>query len=269
MTDRPPTLAELQADLADEQADLVRIVAPLGAPDWAGDTPAAGWTVRDQIAHLAYYDSAAALAISDPAAFEAEQERALGGGDFGHYEATTLRRELDGPATLDHWREQSAFLHRAIDAMDPSARVPWYGPPMAGASLVTARVMETWAHGQDIVDALGTQRPPTARLRHIAHLGVRTRGFSFTVRGLEPPAGEVAVQLSGPAGESWTWGPPDASTAADSVAGSAVDFCLVVTQRRHLADTGLVVRGSLAEAWMGKAQAFAGPPGAGREPLSA
>ena len=262
-----PALDDLQADLAAEQADLVGIVTPLDSNGWARDTPAAGWTVRDTIGHLAYYDAAAALAMSDPAAFETERDRAFGGGDFGSYEAMTLRRDLDGPATLAHWKEQSSFLHRAIAAMDPGARVPWYGPPMAGASLVTARIMETWAHGQDVVDALGVWRTPTGRLRHIAHLGVRTRGFSFTNRGLDPPDGEVAVALTGPAGDEWTWGPGNGS-ADDLVTGSALDFCLVVTQRRNLADTSLVVRGPVAEAWMGQAQAFAGPPGTGRSPLA-
>jgi uncharacterized protein (TIGR03084 family) len=279
----PVDLADLQADLAAEQADLVRIVTSLGPDEWARDTPAEGWTVRDEIAHLAYYDHAAALAMSDPAAFEAERDRAFGGGDFGafaDYEAMTLRRDLDGPATLAHWKEQSAFLHEAVQAMDPATRVPWYGPPMAGASLVTARVMETWAHGQDVIDALGVQREPTERLRHIAHLGVRTRGFSFTVRGLDPPAGEVLVQLTGPAGDVWTWGPDgttattsvdavEALDAVDAVIGSALDFCLVVTQRRNLADTSLAIQGPIAEAWMGQAQAFAGPPGTGRAPLAA
>jgi uncharacterized protein (TIGR03084 family) len=270
VSDTKPALADLRADLAAEQADLVRIVARLTAAEWARPTPAVGWAVRDQIAHLAYYDSVAAMAIRDPAAFAAELEQAFAGvdGDMGTYEARTLRTDLDGPGTLAHWRAQSAILHQALEAMDPAARVPWYGPPMSGASMATARMMETWAHGQDVVDAVGARREPTARLRHIAHLGVRTRGFSFTLRGQDPPSDDVAVHLTGPAGESWTWGPDDARAAANAVTGPALDFCLVVTQRRHLADTGLAIRGPVAEAWMEVAQAFAGPPGTGRSPLS-
>jgi uncharacterized protein (TIGR03084 family) len=264
-----PSFDDLRADLTAEQDDLARIVARLGAAEWARPTPADGWTVRDQIAHLAYFDGAAALAITDPSGFEAERDRALGsGGDGGAYEAVTLQRDLDGPATLVRWREQSAVLHAALEGMDPATRVPWYGPAMSGTSMATARLMETWAHGQDVVDTLGARRKPTARLRHVAHLGVRTRDFSFVVRGLEPPAGEVAVVLTGPGGETWSWGPPDARAAANAVTGPALDFCLVVTQRRHLADTGLAIRGPVAEAWMDVAQAFAGPPGIGRAPLS-
>ena len=264
-----PTLDQLRKDLTAEQADLVRTADRLSDTDWARPTPAEGWTVRDQIAHLAYYDGAAALAMTDPVGFEAEVEAAFGsGGDFGSYEARTLRHDLDGPATLALWQAQSAVLHAALAVIDPAYRVPWYGPPMSVASMCTARLMETWAHGQDVVDALGVTRAPTARLRHIAHIGVRTRGFSFTVRGAEPPAGDVAVHLDGPNGETWAWGPADVEAASDAVTGSALDFCLVVTQRRHLADTSLAIRGPVAEAWMGVAQAFAGPPGAGRAPLA-
>jgi uncharacterized protein (TIGR03084 family) len=124
--------------------------------------------------------------------------------------------------------------------------------------------METWAHGQDVADALGVTRRPTARLRHVAHLGVRARPFSYVVRGLEVPAEAVRVELTGPSGERWEW---DTDAPAGLIEGPALDFCLVVTQRRHLADTALTVRGAAASEWLAIAQAFAGPPGAGRPPL--
>jgi len=117
--------------------------------------------------------------------------------------------------------------------------------------------MEYWAHGQDVADAVGKQRTPTDRLRHICHLGVRTRGFSYAVRGQTAPDTEVFVSLTGPNGDMWTWGDP---AAADRVEGSALDFCLVVTQRRHPDDTDLVINGDAAREWMSIAQAFAGGP---------
>jgi uncharacterized protein (TIGR03084 family) len=135
---------------------------------------------------------------------------------------------------------------------------------MAARSFATARLMETWAHGQDVADALGVRREPTDRLRHVAHIGVRARPFSYAVRGLDVPAGEVYVALDPPSGgEPWTWNDP---TAPDRISGPALDFCLVVTQRRHPADTSLVVDGPLAAEWIAIAQAFAGPPGEGRRP---
>jgi uncharacterized protein (TIGR03084 family) len=131
---------------------------------------------------------------------------------------------------------------------------------MSKRSFLTARLMEAWAHGQDVVEAAGAERPPTDRLRHVAQLGVITRGWSYKNRGLEPPDGQVRVELAAPSGDVWTWGDADGSiTGDDLVSGPAEDFCLVVTQRRHVDDTRLAVRGPLAREWMECAQAFAGP----------
>lgn len=127
---------------------------------------------------------------------------------------------------------------------------------MGAKSFLTARLMEVWAHGVDVVEAVGAVRQPTDRLRHIAQLGVITRGWSYSVRGEQAPPGTIRVVLVGPSGDTWTWGPEDAD---DTVSGSAEDFCLVVTQRRHLDDTA-VVAGELGRHWLLRAQAFAGPP---------
>ena len=123
--------------------------------------------------------------------------------------------------------------------------------------------MECWSHGLDVVDVVGIERPDTDRLRHVAFIGFRTHAFSFTNRGLPAPSQPIFVELRAPSGEAWTFGEPDAS---DRIYGTAADFCRVVTQRRHLADTSLEVTGPAAQAWMDVAQAFAGPPGPGRQP---
>lgn len=141
--------------------------------------------------------------------------------------------------------------------------MPWYGPDMSLASFITARLMETWAHGQDVVDALGAPPVVSHRLRHVCHLGVAARPYSFSVHGVEDPGDPIRVEVTGPAGEVWSWGPED---AADRVAGTAVDFALVVTRRRHPDDTTLSVTGAAARRWMSIAQCFAGPPGEGRRP---
>ena len=133
---------------------------------------------------------------------------------------------------------------------------------MSAASSLTARIMETWAHTQDIADALGVTREPTDRLRHVAHIGVGARAFSYAVHG-ETPAAEIRIELTGPDGTPWTWGPADAE---DRVTGPALDFCLLVTQRRHRDDLALVIEGPAAAEWMSIAQAFAGAAGTGRSP---
>jgi uncharacterized protein (TIGR03084 family) len=134
---------------------------------------------------------------------------------------------------------------------------------MGRASFLSARLMETFAHGHDIAAAVDRELPATARLRHVAHLGVATRGFAFANRGLEPPVGTVRVELEAPSGTTWTWGPED---APDTVRGPALDFCLLVTKRRHPDDTALVAEGPDAERWLAIAQCFAGPPTDGPPP---
>jgi uncharacterized protein (TIGR03084 family) len=249
----PTDIAPILTDLRAEHADLDAMVT--GA-DLTTPTPAAGWTIGDTLAHLWFFDRDATTALTDPERFVAGLDAIA--KDPEGFMARTLG---DGRALGDRlpqvWRETRGELLAALDAIDPAAKVPWYGPPMSPASFATARLMEYWAHGQDIADALGVQRAATARLRHICHLGVRTRGFSYAVRGREMPPGEVYVELTGPGGETWTWGDPAAS---DRVTGTALDFCLVVTQRRLVGDTGLDVTGALAQDWMSIAQAFAGGP---------
>ncbi|MCK2217443.1 TIGR03084 family metal-binding protein [Actinomadura sp. ATCC 31491] len=255
-------MAELLDDLRAETASLEELLEPLGEADWELATPAAGWAVRDQVSHLAWFDDAAVLAVTDPDAFAATL---TGLGPVGDA-VDDLARQARGmpPAELLAWfraaRARSLEVFAGLGARD---RVPWFGPPMSAASFVTARLMETWAHGQDVADALGVVRPPTDRLRHVAALGYRARPYSFAVRGLPVPAEPVRVELAMPGGGTWTAGPPD---AASVVRGPLLGFCLAVTQRAHLSDTGLELTGEAARAWLPIAQAFAGPPGKGRPP---
>jgi uncharacterized protein (TIGR03084 family) len=132
---------------------------------------------------------------------------------------------------------------------------------MSAAGMATARLMETWAHGEDVADALGVPREPTARLRHVVRIGVRARDFAYAERGLQPPSVAFRVELAGPDGEVWTHGPQDAE---QRVTGDAVGFCRLVTQRIHRDDAGVRAEGADAERWLEIAQAFAGPPGDGR-----
>ncbi|MER7459639.1 TIGR03084 family metal-binding protein [Micromonospora sp. NPDC126480] len=257
-------LTDLLTDLAAESEQLDDLVSPLPAADWARPTPSPGWTIGHQIAHLAWTDHVALLAATDAEAFYAsvttapEPDRLV---DAGAEEFLAPPAEL-----LPRWRAGRSALAATLAAAPPGGKLPWYGTRMSPASMVTARLMETWAHGQDVADTLGVDRPATARLRHIAYLGFRTLGHSFAAHGREVPATPVGVELSAPGGATWAFGPAD---AADRVTGPALDFCLLVTQRRHRADLALDASGPVADAWLDVAQAFAGPPGAGREPRNA
>jgi uncharacterized protein (TIGR03084 family) len=255
-------IAALLVDLGAETTLVEAWLEPLAPIDWSRPTPAHGWAIADQVSHLAYFDDMAVLAATEPDAFVARRAEAVADVD-GFTARIAAEHRARPPDELFAWfRTARTALVATFAPLDPSARVPWYGPDMSVASAVTARIMETWAHGHDIADALGVEHPATGAVAHVAHLGVRTRLFSFSQRGLDPGA-DVRVELIGPHGEAWTWGPEG---APETVRGPAFDFCLVVTQRRHIADTDLVVVGPSARRWMEIAQAFAGPPGSGRTP---
>jgi uncharacterized protein (TIGR03084 family) len=266
----PADMNELADDLAAETVSLRELVAALDADGWRQPTPAPGWSIADQISHLAHFDEAAVASVVRPVEFRAELARALApdatAEDRAAIEPDQLaeRYRTMPPADLLTWFDEArAELLATFRGLHHSVRVPWFGMHMSAASSLTARLMETWAHGQDVADALGARREPTDRLRHVAHMGVAARPFSFAAHGLPAPEEKVRVELISPGLDMWLWGPPE---AADRVSGSALDFCLAVTQRRHLDDTSLVVAGPVAAKWMSIAQAFAGPPGAGRQP---
>ncbi|RIV34502.1 TIGR03084 family protein [Micromonospora radicis] len=254
-------LPALLTDLAAESARLDALVAELPPPEWDRPTPAPGWTIAHQIAHLAWTDHVARLAATDSDAFYATITSAPDPARLVDDGATSFLAPPD--ALLDDWRAGRAALAAALAATPAGERLPWYGTRMSSASMATARIMETWAHGEDVAEALGVTRPATDRLRHVAYLGFRTLGHSFTAHGRPAPTAPVRVELRAPSGATWAFGPPD---AADRVTGPALDFCLLVTQRRHRGDLALTADGPVADEWLDVAQAFAGPPGAGRLP---
>jgi uncharacterized protein (TIGR03084 family) len=251
-------------DLEAEHAFLDDVVANLADGDWHSPTPSVGWTVQDQIGHLAFFDDAAVLAITDPASFPAHVTELIEGARRDGADAYTLAaaRASSPSVLLAAWRTGRERLHAAARTLPDDARVPWYGPSMSARSFLAARLMECWAHGVDVTDAVGAPRAVTQRLHHVARLGYITRGWSYSVRGLPAPSSTVRVELTGPDGETWAFGEVGAD---DTITGDAESFCLVVTQRRHVDDTTLV-SGEVGRDWLTKAQAFAGGPTDGPAP---
>ena len=255
----PVDMAALAADLAAESAVTRALVAGLDEPGWHTPTPAAGWDIADQISHLAYFDEVTVRSALHPEEFEAEL--AATPEDVNPDAIAARFRDRTGAQLLGWFDTARADLLNTFANLDPRARLPWFGPAMSAASSLTARIMETWAHTQDIADALGVTREPTSRLRHVAHIGVGARAFSYAVNGKTLPQAPVRVELTGPDGDLWTWGPAEAE---NRVTGPALDFCLLVTQRRHRDDLALVIEGPAATEWLSIAQAFAGAAGTGR-----
>jgi uncharacterized protein (TIGR03084 family) len=249
------------ADLRAESDDLDALVAALSADGWADPTPAPGWTIAHQIAHLLWTDRVALTAVTDEAAF-AEVLSGAAADPAGFVDAGAEELATTPPAAmLADWRATRGRLHEALLTVADGRKLPWFGPAMSAPSMATARLMETWAHGLDVADALGVKRPVTDRLRSIAHIGVRTRDYAFVINDLTPPSEPFLIELRGPGGDTWSWGPPD---AAQRVTGSAEDFCFLVTQRRARSTLDITAVGADARRWLAIAQAFAGPAGPGR-----
>jgi uncharacterized protein (TIGR03084 family) len=258
-------MIELCEDLRAEYAALAALGASLSATQWRQPTAFHGWTPWDEIAHICLLDEVGLLAATDTPAFAAraaelrvrraagEEISAIARATYGH---------LDGPALVGQWTPIFEALVNALAQRAPQDRLPWFGPDMSARSFATARLMETWAHGQDIHDRLKIERIACERLRHIAHLGVSTFTWTFKNRGLPVPDAMPHVALRGPQDAPWTW---NEASSTDFVRGSAEDFCLVVTQRRHVLDTGLEFGGSAAR-WLPIAQCFAGLPANGPLP---
>lgn len=251
------TYRRLLSDLRDESDQLTEQLSGLSVEQWGRATPAASWTVGDQVTHLAFFDDATLTALRTPEKFRGFADTLMAEGmDFPDRIANN-HRTLTPQAMLTWLVDSRNELLTELAAQDPKARLPWFGPDMSTASCATARLMETWAHGRDIYDALGVEPSPGPGLRSIAHLGVSTFAFSHTLHGIDIPDEPVYVELRSPTGEVWSWGAPG---AVNRVHGPAEDFALVVTQRRHWTETALVVEGPVAAQWLDIAQAFAGAP---------
>jgi uncharacterized protein (TIGR03084 family) len=256
-------LEQVLADLSAEGDELEAAVAPLDEPGWRTPVPAPGWDIATTIVHLAWTDECAIAAGTDKVAWDTLVERALEDPERFVDEEAYAGAKAPAAEILTRWQNGRPALAAVLRDYPAGEKLPWYGPPMSPASMATARFMETWAHALDVYDALGIADEPTDRIRHVAHLGVRTRDFAFGVHQLDAPPEPFRVELTAPSGELWAWGPQD---AAQRITGSAYHFCLRVTQRRHRDDLDLVATGPDANRWLDIAQAFAGPAGTGREP---
>lgn len=252
-------LDDVLSDLAAESFQLDQWVGGLTAPAWATVTTPEGWTVAHQIAHLHWTDVASATAIRSPEEFGRQLLEAAS-DPTGYVDAQAEELALLPAADLlALWREGRIELDAALRAVPAGEKIVWFGPPMSATSMATARIMETWAHGHDVAEALGITVLPTSRAKHVCHIGVRARGFAYMVHGETDPGVDIRVELTGPDGDLWTWGDAD---APERVTGSGYDFALLATRRRHRDDVDVTAEGEVATHWLTIVQAFAGMPGA-------
>jgi uncharacterized protein (TIGR03084 family) len=247
-------------DFRTEVAELAETLARLPDGAWDTVTQFKAYTINDLVRHLHQGDHLGLASADRPDAFPAivaERRRRREAGLSARDDARREFGHLAGSALLAAWRTTADTLADRLAALGPEARLKWAGPDMGVRMFATARQMEVWSHGHDVYDVLGLDRQPTDRLENIAVIGVRTFGWTFVNRGLEPPPVPPHVRLTSPSGAVWQW---HEGSAAGSVTGSALEFCQVVTQVRNVADTALAVTGPVAQRWMAIAQCFAGPP---------
>lgn len=250
-------------DLIADGNDIEELVTGLSQDQWSLPTPAPGWTVKHQIAHLAFVAHLAALSAGDPATFAVVTAKAK--HDFqGAVEAALMPYlRLPTGELVDKWRDERNTAAKALAAIEPPSTVPWLVTPLPPSVLAAAGMMELFGHGQDIADAIGGTRELTDRIGHLAWFGVRTRDFGYHAHGLTAPDEEFRVELTGPSGVVWEFGPADAT---QRVTGPAADFALLVSRRRHRDDLALTAQGDKADGWLDIAQAYRGPAGPGRRP---
>lgn len=246
-------------DFRAESLALADVLERLDGTFYARETLFKNWTTNDVLGHLHMFNVAAQCTLRGAAAFNeffTPIVKSLGSGQTLLQTQYPWLNGLSGRALFEAWRDGSQRLADAYALADPKQRVKWAGPDMTTLSCISARQMETWAHGQAIFDLLGIERPEADRVRNIAHLGVRTFEWTFKVRGQPVPDVQPYVRLTGPSGAVWEWGPVQPDNAIE---GSAVEFARVVTQVRNVADTGLKMTGQTSQRWMAIAQCFAGP----------
>lgn len=253
-----PVLAGVLADLRAESEQFESWVTPLEDIDWTTVCTPEGWTVAHEIAHLAWTDWASQVAIDGGQPWDDLILRGLEKLDGFVDDETEEWADTPAADLLVTWQVGRAELARRLARTPDGVKLNWFGPPMSPASMATARMMETWGHGMDVADGLGIDVPKTDRCRHVCHLGVRTRGYVYSLRMEQVPDVPVRVELASPSGEVWTWGPDDAN---ESITGDAWDFALLAVRRRHRDDVNVEAEGAAAEEWLGMVQAFAGPPG--------
>lgn len=246
-------------DFRDESEALYALLEPLKDEDLERATQFKGWKINDVLTHLHLWNWAADLTLKDSAAFDEFLQQVashVAGGSLRDFENTWIKG-LKGKELLNEWHTFCLSMSDRYAAANPKARVKWAGPDMSVRSKITARLMETWAHGQEVYDLLGVKRVDKDRIKNIAMLGVNTFGWTFVCRGLEVPAIAPHVKLSAPSGDTWEWNEP---SEENRVEGLAAEFCQVVAQVRNIAETNLKVTGEVATRWMSMAQCFAGPP---------
>jgi uncharacterized protein (TIGR03084 family) len=246
-------MREILSDLVAEQQALDQFLQGIHERDWKRKTSARGWTIMDTVNHLAYSETFGARAIVEGQAFidaaaitdiDEWADRGVRQGKGKRYQEV-----------IEWWRNGRASVVDALSRMTTDDRVAWLVNDVGAKTFATLRLMETWAHGLDIKDAMADKIRPveegeddpladTPRLRHVAWLAHRMLPYAFRQAGEAFPESGIRVELMGPRYARWVYGPPE---APDVIKGVASEWCRVAVHRLDVAYTGLKAIGDGAE----------------------
>ncbi|PQM56506.1 MAG: TIGR03084 family protein [Rhodobacteraceae bacterium] len=218
------------------------------------------WAISDVFGHLYIFNLAAIKTLESSLTFDSFFKPIWQGLEAGQSfleVQTPFLKNYDDLGVFEIWWKSCLDIHKAYSEVDPKRRVKWAGPEMSARSSITARQMETWAHGHEIFDCLGISRREEDYIENIVHMGVSTFGWTFVNRQLPVPGEAPYVSLILPSGKFVSY---NEESNSSFVKGDAVDFCQVVTQTRNILDTSLKIKGEAARQWMNLAQCFAGRP---------
>ena len=234
---------EILSDLVAEEQSLDQFLQRINPRDWKRTKVWHGWTVQEVVSHLASTEEYAFDALS------------AGGGrlkelaTFGSMDALNAAGIKPGDGmrpqdVIERWRGARAKDVEELSRLEAADRVPWFHGDMSARSFATARLMESWAHGLDLYEAVDAEVEDTPRIRHIAWLAWRSLPHVFREAGEDYPT-EVRVELMAPGYAKWVFGPEDSDNV---IKGQAGEWCRVAVGRLNLEDAGtLKAQGPLAE----------------------
>ena len=233
-------MREILSDLVAEQQFLDQFLQRIPLKDWDKKTRSVGWTIRDTISHLADSEELAASVMTGEA--DLTRYRSTPDLDSLRQEAVDKGRKMRPQDVIEWWRGGRAKVVEPLSHMGPEHRLEWIAGSMSARTLATTRLMETWAHGLDIYEALGAEIEDTPRIRHICWLGWKSLPYAFKLAGHDYVP--IRVEVIGPGYVKWVYGPDDAENL---IKGSAADWARLSVRRATVKDTRLKVTGEAAQ----------------------
>ena len=245
-------MREILSDLVAEQQALDQFLQRINERQWVLPTSAPGWSIKDVVSHLAYTERFAAQVLADGSSVVKKAKVT----DIDTWTALgiTEGREMRYQQVIEWWRNSRADVVDALSRMEGTERVAWIDGDMSARAFATLRLMETWAHGLDVKDAMEglltydeEEEDPTldtSRIRHVAWLAHRMLPYAFAEAGEDYPESGIRLELMGPQYARWVYGPED---APDIIKGIASEWCRIAVQRMDHSTASLKTEGEKAE----------------------